>query len=335
MLVNVLGLDIGGANLKAAHTGGAARVRPFALWKAPAALPDALRALLRDWPPFDRLAVTITGELCDCFESKRQGVAAILDAVEAAAAPVPIRVWRTDGRSVDPAAARAAPLLTASANWHALATYAGRLAPTGPALLFDIGSTTADIIPLVHGKPMPEGRTDSERLRSGELVYAGIRRTPLCALLGSGASAEVFATTLDLFLLFGHVPEDPSDTQTADGRPATRAAAQARLARMLCADLETSTEDERTRLAQRALLRLVSWLTSAVNVVARRLPGPPQTVIVAGSGEFLVRLVLERQEAFRPCRAVSLAGLLGPALSEAACAYAVAVLASEEASGKP
>ena len=83
--MDVLGLDIGGANLKAAHTHDVARLRPFALWKDPAGLADALRGLLRGWPPFDLLAVTMTGELCDCFESKRQGVAAILDAVEAAA----------------------------------------------------------------------------------------------------------------------------------------------------------------------------------------------------------------------------------------------------------
>ncbi len=333
--MNVLGLDIGGANLKAAHSGGAARARPFALWKDPAALPAALRELLRDWPPFDRLAVTMTGELCDCFPSKRHGVAAILDAVEEAAGSVPVRVWQTGGRLADPASARAVPLRTASANWHALATYAGRLAPAGPALLLDIGSTTADVIPLVDGKPVPQGRTDPERLRSRELVYTGVRRTPLCALLGSGGAAEVFATTLDIFLMFGRIPEDPHDTNTADGRPATRAAAHARLARMLCADMETSTEYERTRLAEQTLLRQVYWLTSAVECVARRLPGPPQTAVLAGSGEFLAELVLREQKGFPPCRAVSLARSLGPTRSEAACAYAVAVLAAEEAGGNP
>ncbi len=59
--MNVLGLDIGGANLKAAHSRGGVRLRPFALWKDPAGLPGALRELLRGWPPFDRVAVTMTG----------------------------------------------------------------------------------------------------------------------------------------------------------------------------------------------------------------------------------------------------------------------------------
>ena len=57
-MTGVLGLDIGGANLKAAHTAGPARSVPFALWKDPAGLTDRLRALLAEFPTPDRLAVT-------------------------------------------------------------------------------------------------------------------------------------------------------------------------------------------------------------------------------------------------------------------------------------
>jgi probable H4MPT-linked C1 transfer pathway protein len=330
--MDTLGLDIGGANLKAAHSRGGARVQPFALWKDPSGLTDALRSLLQGWTPFAQLAVTMTGELCDCFETKRQGVSAILDAVTAAAKPMPVKVWRNDGRFVDVATARTTALQIAAANWLALAVLAGRHAPVGPALLLDIGSTTTDIVPLRDGKPVPRGRTDPERLRSNELVYTGVRRTPLCALLGTGGAAELFATTLDVFLVLGRIAEDSTDTATADGRPATRAAAHARLARMLCADVETSTEDERRKLAERVLLRLVYDLTFAVKQVAGQLPCPPQTVVIAGSGEFLAELVLREQKAFPPCRVVSLARTLGPAVSQAACAHAVATLATGEGS---
>ena len=64
----------------------------------PSGLPAALAELLRDAPPFDRLAVTMTGELCDCYETKRQGVHAILDAVERRPPATPVRVWTTNGR---------------------------------------------------------------------------------------------------------------------------------------------------------------------------------------------------------------------------------------------
>jgi probable H4MPT-linked C1 transfer pathway protein len=331
----VLGFDVGGANLKAAHSSGPALSVPFALWKEPVNLPQALRRLRKEMPPADRLAVTMTGELCDCFESKRQGVLAILDAVLAVAKSIPVRVWRNDGHFVDVATARTTPLQIASANWLALATFAGRYASKGPALLIDIGSTTTDIVPLFDGRPRPRGRTDRERLDSSELVYTGVRRTPLCALfynlLGSSfGAAELFATTLDAYLLLDHIPENGADTQTADGRPATKACAEARLARMICADLETSSAEERRELAKLILHNQTSMLGIAFSEVARRLPALPQTILFAGEGEFLIRLALQKQREIPPCRVVSLGRELGPAASRAACAYAVAILAAEE-----
>jgi (4-(4-[2-(gamma-L-glutamylamino)ethyl]phenoxymethyl)furan-2-yl)methanamine synthase len=329
--MTVLGLDIGGANLKAAHTSGRALSVSFPLWKNPAALPDALRRLLEAMPPTEALAVTMTGELCDSFENKRQGVLTILDAVSAIAGSTPVRVWRTDGRFVDVSAARAAPLQAASANWLALATFAGRYAPKGPSLLIDIGSTTTDIVPLLDGRPMPKARTDPDRLRSSELVYTGVRRTPLCAVLGGyDLAAELFATTLDAYLLLDLVPEDPADTNTADGRPATKAAAQTRIARMFCADLETSTADERRCYAENIMHQQMMMLGTAFNRVARRLPALPQTILFAGEGEFLIRLTLKGQQNIPPCRVVSLSRELSPELSRTACAYAVAMLAASE-----
>src|SRR5947209_9486014 len=210
-----LGLDIGGANVKAYHSAGVARSRPFALWRRPSELSSVLSELLGEMPPVERLGVTMTGELCDCFADKRAGVSAILVAVADAAKGLPVRVWQTDGRFADPVVARERHLQTAAANWHALATFAGRYAPKGPGLLFDIGTTTADLIPLFDGVPLPRGLTDPERLRTRELVYTGVKRTPLCALLGSGVAAEVFATTLDAYLVLGLIA-DSDDRDTAD-----------------------------------------------------------------------------------------------------------------------
>ena len=59
----VLGLDVGGANLKAAHTAGAARSRPFALWRNPAGLADALQSLLADAHQRGRTIVMSTHQL--------------------------------------------------------------------------------------------------------------------------------------------------------------------------------------------------------------------------------------------------------------------------------
>jgi (4-(4-[2-(gamma-L-glutamylamino)ethyl]phenoxymethyl)furan-2-yl)methanamine synthase len=327
MRAPILGLDVGGANLKAFHTAGTARIVPFALWRNPASLADALRSLTADMPLADAIAVTMTGELCDCFPSKRAGVAVILEAVQAMAGQTPLWVWLTDGTFATPGAAREVPLRAASANWLALATFAGRFAVQGPALLIDVGSTTTDVIPLRDGKPIALGETDPERLLCHELVYTGARRTPVCSLLGERVAAEFFATARDVYLILGEAPEDPDDRDTADARPATRALAHTRLARMLCADLETSTEQERLDLATRAAARQIEMIVTAMTHVSSGLSGPPQTVILAGSGEHIAAKALAATN-WAP-RVVSLQQELGEPVSAAACACAVAVLAAE------
>ena len=333
----VLGLDVGGANLKAAHSNGTCRSRPFALWRNPSALPQVLAELLRELPSADELAVTMTGELCDCFATKRAGVHAILDAVESAAGGKPVWVWRSDGRLVDLVTARLENALPiAAANWLALATWAGRLVPSGSALLIDAGTTTTDIVPLLDGVPMPAGRTDPERLRNGELVYTGVRRTPVCALGGPEFSlaAEWFATTHDVYLVLGLAAEDPSNNDTADGRPATREYAHARLARMLGADLETSTAAERLALATQVSRRQAEVIGRAVRTVASRLPAAPGAIVLAGVGEFLTRRALNLDAALASARVRSVRQeARGAAFSQAACAYAVAVLRQERRLG--
>ena len=329
----VLALDIGGANLKAAQAGGTI-LQPFELWKRPGDLPEALRQLLRRLLPSDVLAVTMTGELCDCFASKRQGVHAILDAVEAVAGSKLVRVWSTDGQLWDIRTARVSPLKVAAANWLALATYASRLVPVGSALLIDVGSTTTDVIPLHDGRPAARGRTDPERLRSGELLYTGVRRTPVCALLGAEGAAEFFATTLDVYLLTDDLPEQPEDRRTADGRPATRAAARARLARMVCGDEETCTPEEVVALARRLARRQRGLLASAVTKVSALLPERPRAMVTAGSGEFLARATLRELVGLAALPVCSLAEQFDPEVSQAACAFALMILAQEEVNGR-
>jgi len=334
MTHQVLGLDIGGANLKAVHTSGKGRHIPYALWRNPDGLAEQLRQIRRSAPRHERIAVTMTGELCDCYQSKREGVLAILDAVAKMAPDVPVRVWTNEGHFVDVDMAREQPYAVASANWLALACFVGRMLPAGPCLLIDIGSTTTDIVPLVDGQPQPNGRTDPERLACNELVYLGWKRTPLCAVAAGDVAAEFFATMHDVHLILKNVSEDPADCDTADGQPATREAALRRLARMRCADLETLPVAECLELAQEMVFRWVSRVTQSLNAVVGNLPGPPRAVMVAGSGEFLFRFIRQfnlLDESLRQCSILSLAQTTGDLVGSAAgCALAVAVLASEE-----
>ncbi len=322
-----IGLDIGGANLKAADGCGRAVQVPFPLWKRPERLDDEIRSLLQSFGIVDRLAIAMTGELCDCFENKTAGVRHILASVAGAAPHAALRVWTTDGAFRSPEQVEAQPLRAAAANWLALSTFAGRFIPRGNALLIDLGSTTCDIIPMRDGRPQPLGRTDPARMASGELVYCGVRRTPLCAVFGLTKAAEWFATTEDVYVVLGDLPEDAHRADSADNRPITKANATARLARMECD--EDWTWDRATAFARQARDAQVRRVAQSVMTVMRRLDGPVDGVVLAGAGEFLLPTILTAA-GLGSATTISLAAELGQSLSTAACAHAVAVLAAEE-----
>jgi len=335
--MRILGLDVGGANLKAADTDGNAVTRPFAVWKSPDHLAAEIDQLFAGFKRPDGIAVTMTAELADCYRTKSDGVNAILDAVEFPAGSIPVVVWQTDGRFCMAGAARRTPQLVAAANWHALATFVGRLVEQGSSLLIDIGTTTTDLIPLKEGVPVPLGRTDRQRLQSGELVYTGVRRTPLCAIVPAvpfrggncPLAAELFATTLDVYLTLGDLPENPRDTETANGRPATIDEARDRLARSLCADSSEFTRDDAAIMCQFVAQAQRRQIAECLDqVIAARAPVPSR-VILSGAGSFLAEHTLHLYGTLAAAETIRLAELLGPEIAETACAFAVARLAAE------
>ena len=325
-----IGLDIGGANLKASHSDGSAVVVPFELWKRPSELPSMLAKVRRMLPDAGVVGLTMTAELCDCYVTKAEGVHAVLQGVSVAFEGAEVRVWGLDGRFHGTSEIVGRPDLAAAANWHALATRLGRELGSEPGLLIDIGSTTADLIPIRDGRPAVGARTDTGRLQGGTLVYAGVRRTPIMALatalphrgIMTGLTAELFGSTLDVYLTLGLVPEDPNDRSTADGRPATVEAARDRLARMVGADRSSFDAEDARELARAADEALMSRLIEASHRACDATIGRPRTAIVAGSGAFLARRLAERiVEPGGPI--VELEGLWGPSRSRAACAAAM------------
>ncbi|MBI4604453.1 MAG: H4MPT-linked C1 transfer pathway protein [Planctomycetes bacterium] len=347
-MTRIAALDIGGANIKAAAPDGAASSVPFELWRRPEELAGELAALIAArLAPLDVLAVTLTGELCDCYSTKSEGVRRIVESASRAcretAPRAEVLVWRTDQTLAAAEDALEDPLPSAAANWLALACFAGRYAPRGLGVLIDIGSTTTDIVPLVDGRPMPAGLTDTDRLIAGELIYAGISRTPVAALVHElpyrgrmcPVASELFATARDAHLILGGLAEDEDDRATADGRPATRAHARARLARMVCADPADFSDDDAAAAAGHILDAYLRRFFQALTGLARRTTGPVDAFVVCGAGEFLARrameLTLEECALVRQprTRLVSLAAELGPEASAAAPAVALRQIALE------
>ena len=335
-----LAIDIGGANVKVADGRRYAHSYAFPLWKQPQGLAQQLRIAVAEAGSADHLAITMTGELADCFPSRREGVAAILDAVREASGGCHTRVYLVDGRLVSPQVARDNPLLAAASNWHALGAFAARFARREPALLIDVGSTTCDVVPVLDGTPAAGGMTDTQRMLRDELVYTGVERSPICAILAKfpwrgsrcPVAQEWFATTRDAYLLLGDMPEEPDDLGTADGRPATRSAAHARLARMVCADADEFSIEDAKRAAEAVAAAQTKRLAEAIQRVGRNMRQPATMLLLSGHGEFLARRAIASLEWRIPMRSLSEAA--GPVISRCGPAHALAVLAREAGGGE-
>ncbi len=331
-----IGLDIGGANIKAAHREGPALSIPFEVWKRPVELGRAIASVAGTLPPSSAAAVTMTAELCDCYPTRKVGVIAVLDAILEALPEHHVVVWGVDRRFHEVEDLRQRPLLAAAANWLALAELAARVAPDVPSILIDIGTTTTDLIPMDRGQVAARGRCDTERLQTGELVYAGVRRTPVHALatelpyrgVPTGLAAELFASTLDVYLILGDIESNPLDLSTADGRPATPESARDRLARMIGADRDSFSADDAYAFARAADSCLMERLARAAERACGATIGTPAAAVIAGSGDFLAGR-LARRLVGPGGSLILLDEAWGPVASAAGCAYALVQLASE------
>jgi probable H4MPT-linked C1 transfer pathway protein len=275
------------------------------------------------------MAVTMTAELADCFGTKREGVGFVLDAFRGAFPEARHWVYGVDGRFRTIEAARLRPRRVAAANWMASATLVAGAFPR--ALFVDVGSTTTDVIPIVAGRVAARGRTDPGRLLRGELVYTGALRTPVCAIVRSvplrgrrcRVAAEHFAVSADVHLWLGRIEERDYTCETPDGRGRSRSEAAARLARMVCADLEALGDDDVTRIATHVAQAQVRQIAAGLKQVLRQMPGGPAPVaVLAGRGAFLARAAA----AELGLEATEMASRLGPAAALAAPAAAVAYL---------
>lgn len=353
----VWGLDIGGANLKAAWLDTAtgqisSRHSAFALWRSPTQLADQLEQLTQAWPEPKKITITMTGEIADCFPSKSSGVATIVEQCEAAfaarSAPCLYYAMSTDKAIASLLLAddaRRAWKRIAASNWHAVARMWGEWLTTHrqtPGLILDLGSTTLDLTPVPCDQ-VPTPHSDFERIRRGELLYTGCRRSPLAAVLPTvnidadtlPLAQELFATMGDAYLVTGDRAEAPTDCETADGRPATVGHAEQRIARLFCSDAEELPNGWIQRIAAAAKN---AHLNAISQTIQRSLQLNPDTswCLLLGEGEALLRQAWLRSAATTTTSVkevsresitmIAAADVLAPAISSIMPAYAVALL---------
>lgn len=350
----VLGLDIGGANIKMCLTDGRSVSLPFPMWIRHQELAETVQQLVQQtdlaWKEEDWVAITMTGELADCFRSRRHGVKHILEQLGRVFPPHRCKVYDVAGSWLTIDQAMASPWDVAASNWHALAKWCLAQYPWGSAewlAVMDIGSTTVDILPTAQGQLLTHARTDRQRLQLGQLIYTGMQRTPVAAVVQHltiagcrcPVMAERFATMDDVNLVLKAVKPQPNDCDSADGRPRTRDFALERLARMVGEDLETLTTSEIESMASQIALAQTQQVNEALvrNLLHTRLAGtivsgqPRSKVMVSGHGRALIeRLkILQSQSGAEQVDYVYLDEFLPPETVRCAPALAVALLAQD------
>jgi probable H4MPT-linked C1 transfer pathway protein len=196
-------------------------------------------------------------------------------------------------------AARARPWDVAAANWVATALAVADSHPD--ALLIDVGSTTADVVPIAAGRVAASGRNDLERLLAGELVYTGVLRTNLAVIaprvpVRGGwcpVSSESFAISADVHLVLGRLAPEAYHCPTPDGRPATVEFARERIARLVCSDVDQLDADEIDAIAAFVSGEQLRQIEDAARRVQAPLP-PEAPIVAVGAGAFLGREVAVR-----------------------------------------
>jgi len=352
----VFGWDVGGAHVKVSLADGGGAVRDVVQWACPLwqgldHLEHTIDLVFERWPQARTVAaqhaVTMTGEMVDLFADRADGVRAIvatlarrLGAQSPARSSSPsrsmssrqLRFYAGDTGWLAADACADGWRQVASANWLATANWV--CTRVADAVLIDIGSTTTDIIPIVDGRVAARAATDAGRLATGELVYQGVVRTPLCGVAHriefAGAALNVmnewFATTADVYRLTGELDPLHDVQPSADHGPKTPAASRARIARMIGHDARDANDGDWLRFAQRwRALQLREIGANLARVVAAHPSLAAAPLVGAGCGRFLVT-ALARDEARGYIDFGALAGVPDECAGWAAtCAPSVAV----------
>jgi probable H4MPT-linked C1 transfer pathway protein len=305
----VIGWDIGGAHIKAAR---ARNGRLDAVVQRACTphlgfnhLERVVEETLAEIGRADRHHITMTAELSDVFPNRTTGVELIASLMARLTSTDEVLFYTAKSQFVSFPYVKQCANLIASANWRISADFVAQNIPHG--LLIDMGSTTTDLIPISNNVVIAQGRDDASRLAHGELVYAGFSRgipqayVQFAPIRGHWTPLvnESFATMADVRRILQDLPEGDCRgdlAPTADGRPKTREASQARLARLVGRDTAEFNENDMhafayylSRAQQRRIEEQMALLMSR-GVITTTTP-----IIGAGVGRGLIKQLAHQQ----------------------------------------
>jgi probable H4MPT-linked C1 transfer pathway protein len=320
----IIGLDIGGANTKAAlvnfDDGSITRcfslIEYFPFWeKTITQIPEMLFKLTErllqkagiDSLNVSYVAIAITAELSDAFQTKQEGISIITKALSQVFEVDKLFFISINGKFITFDKVLLEYSQVCAANWVSTALFLGEYVKSG--ILIDAGSTTIDLIPIINGKPSTQGKSDLERLIHHELIYTGGLRATIPSITHFvplndeliRISFEKFALISDVHMILNNITKEEYFNDTADNRSKSIDDCYARLSRIICADIESIDTEQLDVIANYIYQKQIELISSEVKLfldeIKKRLPEisyPLKFYITGLSANFLIKPVLER-----------------------------------------
>ncbi|MFW9879584.1 MAG: hydantoinase/oxoprolinase family protein [Candidatus Thorarchaeota archaeon] len=318
-MIILVGLDIGGANTKAALINfnnktilnSFSYIEYFPFWeKTKTEIPEMLNNIIKkliemnDYhlESVDYFTITITAELSDAFQTKREGILTIIDALGKVFEKDKLKFISNIQTFMDYKDAKSKPYAIAASNWVSTALYLGHFVPE--CILIDGGSTTIDIIPIIESKPASMGDDDISRLMNHELIYTGGLRATIPSITHHvpykdkivRVSFEKFALISDVHRILNNISEKEYINDTADSRSKSLQDCYARLSRVICMDIETLSTDDLNTIANHIYQKQLDIVSREIKAFMEKLiircikfKNNPKFIITGLSADFLIR----------------------------------------------
>lgn len=238
-----IGWDIGGAHTKYAilkpnSSSIICKIYKCNLWSSLKDLSEKINRINKQYIKKHHVinAITMSGEMSDIFSSRNEGVKEIIKLFDNLSSKNYIFV-KDKGLSRY-TKQKLKYLNIASMNWLAISKLLEK--KDRNIIAIDVGSTTTDIILIKNFKCINKRFDDFSGLNSSELIYSGVLRTPINAIVQKiiiskreyNVIPENFATMSDVYRILSIISSKQDYTDTSDKRSKTKRHSMERLSRV-------------------------------------------------------------------------------------------------------
>ena len=299
--MKIIGWDIGGAHIKAAKIDFKKKTSNTKqlyspIWKNLNYLKKSIKLIKKKLGKTNYHAITMTAELSDIFPDRKNGIKHVVNLSSKILGEKNIFFYSKKSFLKKKLAIKK-PFELNSMNWHATASFISNFFPN--CILIDIGSTTTDIIPIKNKEIISNSVSDYQRLKSNELIYLGVLRTPIQAVVKKkNLINENFANLSDVYRVLNKIPSTVDLLPTLDNKTKNKHDSARRIARIFGKDYKKNHFLKWKKIAYQIEGEHLKILKSVIKKIEKKNFLKKVPIIGAGIGEFLVKKIYNKKKYF-------------------------------------